>query len=305
MNLLLRFLSALLREPPFRLGMRTLSMAAFVAFPGSTRLFRLASEFDGLGYMPYAVGLQEAARSARHFGYDEMTAIEFGVAGGTGLLFMAKYAELISRYSGVRINVVGFDSGTGLPASTDSRDHIFDWRPGDFPCDVELLRSKLPLGVELFVGRIQDTLPRFLADVRAPIGFAAVDVDYYTSTMEILDSFATADRLFPAVGLYFDDTLFRLMSRFEGEALAISDFNANNALRKIDHSAWIGAGRAFFEKSWLQRMFTLYSYDMPFFSSPSQRQPKTMNLVESRSWISLDGRSVQESTSPGVGPDSQ
>ena len=47
--------------------------------------------------------------------------LEFGVAGGAGLLSLERIAELVEGLTGVEIEVHGFDTGTGLPAPKDYR----------------------------------------------------------------------------------------------------------------------------------------------------------------------------------------
>src|SRR5579862_4648723 len=105
-----RFLRTFLGEPPLRLIMKALlqnSVAQRYAFD-------LTALFDAHRHTPYAVGLQLACRYAKLAGADHFTSIEFGVAGGRGLMEMSRHAETLSRNTGIKIRVVGFDGGSGL-----------------------------------------------------------------------------------------------------------------------------------------------------------------------------------------------
>jgi len=51
--------------------------------------------------------------------------VEFGVAGGNGLVAMEDHAKAIERETAVRIRAVGFFSGGGLPAPQTYKDAPF------------------------------------------------------------------------------------------------------------------------------------------------------------------------------------
>ena len=78
-----------------------------------------------------------AARLALRERVGEIAVIEFGVAGGNGLLALQREAEAIEQEFAVSIKVYGFDNGPeGLPEFIgDHRDHPDKWKPGDFPMD--------------------------------------------------------------------------------------------------------------------------------------------------------------------------
>jgi hypothetical protein len=133
----------------------------------------------------YLLGVGTAALHAREQGIDAISVIEFGVAAGHGLLILEREAAQIEAETGVRIHVYGFDAGGGLPdTSGDHRDHPDYWVPGDFPMDVAALRAKLTRA-ELVIGDVRATLNRFRP--AAPVGFAAVDVDLWSSTVPCLE----------------------------------------------------------------------------------------------------------------------
>src|SRR5262249_24487047 len=93
----------------------------------------------------YLVGVHYAARRAAREGIGAIGIIESGVGGGDGLLVLEREAAAVEKELGVAIRVYGFDNGpAGLPDFIgDHRDHPDKWKPGDFPMDVPLLRSKL------------------------------------------------------------------------------------------------------------------------------------------------------------------
>jgi len=180
----------------------------------------------------YAHGLHEAANLAKSRGYERISAIEFGVAGGFGLVHLGHYAREIGRIFGIGIDVYGFDSGKGLLSSTDYRDCPQYWIEGDFKMDIEALQSRL-YDERLIIGDICKTTKTFLTDYNpAPIGFIAVDVDQYTPTVAILDMLLEDDKYFiPIITMYFDD--LRPGLEFQGENLAIKEFNAKSEIMKI------------------------------------------------------------------------
>jgi hypothetical protein len=215
------------------------------------------------------------------FGVSHVSAVEFGVAGGNGLLALSRYAHLVTVDSGVRIEVVGFDSGVGLPNSDDIRDMPWNWRAGDFPCEVAALRARLGDNCDLILGPIEETLPQWFSAGRAPVAFASVDIDYYSSARTVCDSFRSVsfERLLPIVHFYFDDILNEFMPRWAGESAALSEMSAANGLRKFDRNEWLAQGRPFGESLWLRRMYSLYCLDHPGLAVASKRvAPRTRDL---------------------------
>jgi hypothetical protein len=70
----------------------------------------------------YGYCVYHGALLAKRLKYDTISVIEFGVAGGNGLLNLEHHAEQVSSQLGIAIQVYGFDSGAGLPAPADYRD---------------------------------------------------------------------------------------------------------------------------------------------------------------------------------------
>src|SRR5205807_4400526 len=126
---------------------------------------------------PYAFGALEAADIGRASGLSAVTLVEIGVASGAGLMNLAYVAERVSKETGIRCEVHGFDSGTGMPPPVDYRDHPDLYQHGDFTMDVHALRAMLPAGTGLHLGPLSSTIPKFLQQlaVSAPIGFVVLD----------------------------------------------------------------------------------------------------------------------------------
>src|SRR5437588_5794068 len=168
-------------------------------------------------YPQYLWGTMCAAGLASALEQDGITVIEFGVAGGNGLLELERVAAWVERRSGVRIDVVGFDTGTGLPQPRDYRDVPNLWSEGYYPMDPAALRGRLEKA-RLELGAVADTVPAFLARRPAPIGFVSFDLDLYSSTTEALRIFdAEPALLLPRVVCYFDDIIGFSHGDFTGE----------------------------------------------------------------------------------------
>ena len=210
----------------------------------------------------YLTGLLNAAGLALVEEVPEIIAIEFGVAGGQGLLAMQEEAEAVEREMGVRIKLFGFDSGGGLPSTIgDHRDHPDFWKAGDFPLNEESLRHHLRPRTHLVLGDVKETVPHFIECIQdAPIGFLSFDLDLYSSTVHALRVLNHPQkRTLKKVPLYFDDVDESLVShRFAGELLAIDEFNQESVDVKID--AWRGlkSGRLFPHHPYLDRMYVAY-----------------------------------------------
>jgi hypothetical protein len=138
---------------------------------------------------------------------------------------------------GVGIDVVGFDTGVGMPAPTDHRDLAHVWNKGFFTMDEPALRARLTRA-KLMLGDVAETVPAWLAsDGIAPVGFVAFDLDYYSSTMKAFGLFTGgAHTHLPRVHCYFDDVIgpdYACMNEHVGELAAIREFNETHAMHKI------------------------------------------------------------------------
>lgn len=240
--------TALLAEPPLR---RIVQLAARI-MPVS---IRTKDRWHATDRPQYLHGLLYAADQAKREGRDSISALEFGVAEGYGLLALQAYAESVERETGVRVTVYGFDSGGGLPAGTgDYRDHPDWWQPGDFQMDVPGLTAKLMGRATLVLGEIRDTVT--YQAIPEALGFLAIDVDFYSSAVDTLRILLRPDvpRL-RRVALYFDDAEEHYNHRWAGEPLAIDQFNATSKSVKIDRWRGIKTGCPFHEAHWLDAMY--------------------------------------------------
>jgi hypothetical protein len=220
----------------------------------------------------YGYGLLEAAKLARRIGCPRISAIEFGVAGGNGLLALEMHAEHIKRRTGVEIDIYGFDSGQGMPPPADHRDIPYLWQAGYFPMDEAKLRASLQHS-KLVLGPIQQTVPAFCTVTKpAPIGFIVFDLDYYSSTMDAFALFEGADEYFlPRINCYFDDIVGDVSSAFNeftGELLAITDFNAAHDDMKIAPVS----GMRFFDgaipRGWHEQVFVVHRFRHAQYATP-------------------------------------
>jgi hypothetical protein len=270
-------LKRLAKEPPLRLLLRY----GLMALPTSVRTKALWE----LGRRPhYLMGVLAAADQARREQRAEISVVEFGVAGGNGLLALEHWAAAVERETGIRIAVNGFDTGGGLPGFCgDHRDHPDQWIPADFPMDVAALRSRLAPRTKLIIGHIRDTVPAFLrGELTAPVGFAAIDVDLYSSTSSALRLFSDPGRkLLRKTYLYFDDISDAhagLFHRYAGELLAIDEFNTTVEGVKIDRWHGLRAGRIFPESDWIEKMYVAHDLALINAARPADRAVKQLSL---------------------------
>src|ERR1700730_2552995 len=91
----------------------------------------------------YGYCLYHAAKLAVKLGYRKISAVEFGVAGGNGLITLEHHAEQVSEILPIEIEVYGFDTGEGLPRPIDYRDLPYHWKEGFYKMDVKALEATL------------------------------------------------------------------------------------------------------------------------------------------------------------------
>ena len=231
---LLRRARAWLTEPDAMSGNPPAFGDDFNVYPELNWIFeRLRAQCGGKFYPSYAWCTLHAAHLAKTLGIPRISVIEFGVAGGNGLLALECVAEQTGAWLGVTVDVYGFDAGMGLPRPVDYRDLPNLYHQGDFPMDFERLEARLERA-NLLLGDVRDTVPGFLATSPSPIGFIAVDLDLYSSTTHALKVLLAEPRLLlPRIHCYFDDILGYTFADHSGERLAIAEFNATNEHRKL------------------------------------------------------------------------
>lgn len=245
---------------PLHLNLAAVAVAAF----GGTRS---KIYFDLYARQQFAFGLLHAADQAKALGITKIKALEFGTWKGHGLRNMAELARRITITTGVDIEVIGFDGGTGLPELRDYRDHPDLYTVGTFEMgDSDALIASLPRNARLVRGDVADTVPQFLAEcsAEAPIGFMSMDLDYYFSTVDafpILEGEPTW--YLPTTVVYFDDVSREQHNDWCGELLAIHEFNDSHELRKIAPFTGLRGLRLFKNATWIDKIFTAHILDHP------------------------------------------
>lgn len=259
-------------------------LSALVAMFGS---YRAKVDFDLVVRQQYAFPILYAADMAKKYGYKAVTIVEFGVAGGAGLLNMCRIAERTTAATGIEFRIFGFDTGTGMPSPIDYRDIPESFQAGDFPMDEQRLRQVLPDFAKLIIGDVTETVPAFCASLGkdAPLGFVAVDVDYYSSAKKALDVLrASPEKYLPIVPVYLDDIGVDGSNPWTGELLAVNEFNEENALRKIAPFTMLRSQRIFKNTQWIDRMFSAHVHDHALRSKENRREPQRLLPNEYINW---------------------
>lgn len=178
----------------------------------------------------YYFAARLAGKQAERLGYDKVSLIEFGVAGGRGLVALEELVEDLEEEFDISYEIYGFDLGSGIPSPESYKDSPYFWDRGHYEMDVELLQSKLNRA-ELVLGDVENTVPEFIPKYNpAPVGGIYVDLDYYSSTknaLKILD--VDGEYISPRVPMYFDDVMggssLRMTVPQIGEEKTIEEYN--------------------------------------------------------------------------------
>lgn len=211
----------------------------------------------------YTWAVLQSAYLARSLGIPRISVIEFGVAGGNGLVALEEVATQVESALGVKIDVIGFDTGEGLPRILDYRDMPNIYTAGTYKMDVDGLKKRLKRS-QLVLGNVADTLQDFLATRPAPIGFISVDVDLYTSTVDALKVLdADPSLLLPRVQCYFDDIMGCSCAEFLGERLAMNEFNETHANAKISpiFGLWHYVPKRYANDLWVNMIYMAHLLD--------------------------------------------
>ena len=208
----------------------------------------------------YAWGVVCGAYLARALEIKRVSVMEIGVAGGNGLVILEMIAEKVRSYFGLDIDVYGFDSGTGNPKPTDYRDTPNLLQEGDYPMDAEKLKKRLRRA-ELLLGPIERTIESFIQSKPAPVAFVAFDTALYSATTKALKLFEADEKtLLPRIQCYFAASSGHTYSDFNGDRLAISEFNDAHQLRKISPCYGLDT-RLPDSKAWAQKMYLAHIFD--------------------------------------------
>jgi len=232
----------------------------------------------GLEFRPhYALSLILAAEDAKKIGIKNLKILEFGCAGGSGLIDLQYLTKRVESYTGVSFEIHGFDCGSGLPPSTDIRDCLYLWSDGDYPMDEEKLKSMLLSSTRLHIGDIADTLESACKSSESPVGVIFFDMDYYSSSISALNTLGklSAKSFLPRTITYFDDLLFT--SDFTGELLAITEFNSLSSARKISRIPHLSSFLSLKWKNWIylgEKILWMHAFDHELYSVESIKEDK-------------------------------
>jgi hypothetical protein len=256
-QLLSRFLKRIPMEPPLRVFV----WAALHIVPSSVHL---RNAFGVSGKPAYLLGTLSAAKKAIEQNISEISVIEFGVAGGRGLLVLQSEAEAVERETGVKVKVYGFDTGAiGTPKLIgDYRDHPDNCQPGDYPMDEDLLRSQLSQRTTLILGDVADTVEGFFDVYKAaPVGFVSLDIDGYSAVRDALKIFTLpSKRMLHQVPIFMpNENIYN--HKFAGAMLAVEEFNQQSSGVKIDRWYGVKKGNAFPERMYFEQMYLAHDLD--------------------------------------------
>ena len=227
----------------------------------------------------YAFLVYHAAQLAARLGQRRVSILEFGVAGGGGLLALEYHAEQVEKLFPVKIDLYGFDTGKGLPEPLDYRDLQYHWKPRFYEMNVPHLKARLKRA-ELILGDVRDTVGKFFKEHNpSPIGAVSLDLDFYSSTVMALRLFdADPSHFLPRSICYFDDTIggqTELYGDYTGVRLAIHEFNEGHDKAKLSPVYYLRAKPA--APEWHHKMWCLHLFDHidynKFISDDNQQLP--------------------------------
>jgi hypothetical protein len=213
----------------------------------------------------YYYCIRTAAETAAALGVGRISVLEFGVAGGNGLIEIERICAALATGSGIGFEIYGFDTGAGLPPPQDYRDLPYQWQEGFFAMDVPALRRRLKT-TELVIGNVRETVPAFVAKAaHAPIGAVMFDLDYYSSTVDALGVFVSDRREnhLPRVPCYFDD-IGAIPS--VGVGLAVAEFNAAHPMMKVENPLVLRHRREYQDWGW--KVFEMHHFGHPDYATP-------------------------------------
>jgi len=214
----------------------------------------------------YGWCLYHAAVEARALGHKAMTVVELGVAGGNGMVCILEHRREIERDLGIQLVVVGFDAGTGLPASDDPRDLLYCWREGSFEMDRAVLERRIRGQAELILGDVRTTIGQWDPRPDAPIGAILFDLDLYSSTASAFALFEKESTL-PRIWCYFDDICGNsedaMTDRIgEREAIRLFNLDPRRAIQN-DHLSPAYAFKLSPPEAWHQQIYAYHRLNHP------------------------------------------
>jgi hypothetical protein len=228
----------------------------------------------------YAYLVYNAAKLAHGLGYDRVSVLEFGVAGGNGLLWLECHANWVEKIFPVKIEIYGFDTGEGLPEPKDYRDLQYHWKTGFFRMDQAKLKARIKRAT-LVLGNVKETSRTFVAKYNpAPIGAVSHDLDYYSSTIDALKLFDLPhEHILPRVFCYFDDVIgddLELYNDFTGERAAIVEFNRTHTDSKLSFVYYLPATAGY--QGWHHQIWSLHNFQHPYYGKFVSREDQQLRL---------------------------
>jgi hypothetical protein len=277
MEVLVRLLDRAIKAATLPVPLRTILMRKLLRrIRAGSYLSRLSG---GAVERPwYGWCLYQAAVEAKVLGYDAMTAVELGVAGGNGLICLCEHRDEIEKLLNIRILIQGLDTGLGLPPSKDSRDLLYCWPQGSFKMDREALDRRIAGRAELVIGNVSDTVKSWRGSPEAPLGAVFFDLDFYTSTRGALE-LLTKPNVLPRLWCYMDDICGYPENAYSdsiGVRQAIKEFNlGDDRIAMKDHLSQAYAFKGLWHEAWHEQIYVYHrlmhpSYDKCVSAIPHQ-----------------------------------
>ena len=199
-----------------------------------------------------------------------------------GLLNLVSISKKLEKVYNIQINILGFDTGTGMPSPIDYRDHPDLYLKGDFPMMFDILQESLPNNAKLVIGNVKETINSQLdlIDMNSPIGFISFDLDYYSSTKDALSILHDKDpqKYLPIIAMYLDDINLIPHNEYAGALLAVEEFNKELELRKICAPHFLEKERIFKNPRWIKQMRYVHIMDHPH--RYRYREPEEVQFLE-------------------------
>lgn len=259
---MLRSIKNLISYPlPYRVGAFRLLRKLKNKYTNTPYLHRIV--FSDVERPDYGYCIYMASLLAKALNYPKISIIELGVAYGDGLVDIENHIKNIKEEINIDFDVFGFDTGTGLPPSTDYRDIQFRWKGGLYEMDRASVEKKIKFS-QLVIGDVRETCSTFYDDHPsvAPIGCILFDLDYYSSTVDALKLFDTVhENYLPRVFCCFDDIIGT--NEYIGELCAIREFNEANPSKKIAKPYGLFALR---QQMWNEKIFVHHDFAHPQYS---------------------------------------
>ena len=237
------------------------------SYDNANRFFKKIIMEDRLRRPHYVWGAVQGINLARALGLKRVSLIEFGVAGGNGLTALEQAAERLQKTFDLDIEVYGFDAVTGMPKPKDNRDVPNMWREGFYPMNQKELEKRLKR-TKLYLGPVQETVSAFVKSKPAPIAFIVFDLCFYSSTKKAFDVFDADPSIFvPRVNCFFRDILGCTIGDFNGDRLAIAEFNAEHEMKKISkiYGLQYFLGPNF--GRWVEQSYMVHLFDHPSYAT--------------------------------------